>query len=156
MKQDLLNFTVAFYSEDGKTSPVLDYLQELSKSNPKLTAKALSSIIDLPLKFYNFDDIKVIKSGKSNYYELRVKAGSDICRFFFVVKDPNYIVLYGFTKKTQKTDSKDLKLGERNLQDFLLNQSSITIDLTPWQRKQAILATHSNQINNTSKTNFKP
>jgi phage-related protein len=137
MKQDLLNFTVAFYSVDGKTSPVLDYLQELSKSNPKLTAKALSSIIDLPLKFYNFDDIKVIKSGKSNYYELRVKAGSDICRFFFLVQEPNYIVLYGFTKKTQKTDSKDLKLGERKLQDYLANQQSITVDLTSWQRKKS-------------------
>ena len=103
MREDLLNFVVLFYSKDGITSPILDYLQELSIKNEDLAAKAIQSIVDLPLKFYNFDDIKIIKTGKVNFYELKVKAGSDACRFFFTVEKPNYVIFYGFTKKTQKT-----------------------------------------------------
>lgn len=127
MREDLLNFVVLFYSKDGVTSPILDYLQELSIRNENLAAKAIQSIIDLSLKFYNFDDVKIIKSGKNNFYELKVKTGSDACRFFFLVEKPNYIIFYGFTKKTQKTDSKDMKQGQKNLNDFYESQTAINI-----------------------------
>ena len=131
MREDLLNFMVLFYSKDGTTSPILEYLQELTIKKPDLGAKAIQSIIDLGQKFYSFDDIKVIKTGKVNFYELRIKSGSDICRFFFLVEKPNYVIFYGFTKKTQKTDSKDLKTGQRNLIDFLDNQIAINVtDIT--------------------------
>ena len=127
MREDLLDFVVLFYSKDGITSPVLDYLQELVSKNPELAAKAIQSIIDLGQKFYSFDDIKIIKTGKINFYELRVKSGSDICRFFFLVEKPNYIVFYGFTKKTQKTDSKDLKQGQKYLLDFLESKTAVSV-----------------------------
>jgi phage-related protein len=127
MREDLLNFVVLFYSKDGVTSPILDYLQELSIKNEDLASKAIQSIVDLPLKFYNFDDIKIIKTGKINFYELKVKAGSDACRFFFLIEKPNYVVFYGFTKKTQKTDSKDLKQGQKNLIDFNENQMAVNV-----------------------------
>ena len=127
MREDLLDFVVLFYSKDGITSPVLDYLQELVSKNPDLAAKAIQSIIDLGQKFYSFDDIKIIKTGKINFYELRVKSGSDICRFFFLVEKPSYIVFYGFTKKTQKTDNKDLKQGQKYLIDFLESKTVINI-----------------------------
>ena len=127
MREDLLDFVVLFYSKDGITSPVLDYLQELVSKNPDLAAKAIQSIIDLGQKFYSFDDIKIIKTGKINFYELRVKSGSDICRFFFLVEKPSYIVFYGFTKKTQKTDNKDLKQGQKYLIDFLESKTVISI-----------------------------
>ena len=127
MREDLLDFVVLFYSKDGITSPVLDYLQELVSKNPDLAAKAIQSIIDLGQKFYSFDDIKIIKTGKINFYELRVKSGSDICRFFFLVEKPNYIVFYGFTKKTQKTDNKDLKQGQKYLIDFLESKTVVSV-----------------------------
>ena len=127
MREDLLDFVVLFYSKDGITSPVLDYLQDLVSKNHELAAKAIQSIIDLGQKFYSFDDIKIIKTGKINFYELRVKSGSDICRFFFLVEKPSYIVFYGFTKKTQKTDNKDLKQGQKYLIDFLESKTVINI-----------------------------
>jgi phage-related protein len=127
MREDLLNFVVLFYSKDGVTSPILDYLQELSIKNEDLASKAIQSIVDLPLKFYNFDDIKIIKTGKINFYELRVKVGTNICRFFFLIEKPNYVIFYGFTKKTQKTDSKDLKQGQKNLIDLNENQTAISV-----------------------------
>ena len=128
MREDLLDFVVLFYSKDGVTSPILDYLQELISKKPDLGAKAVQSIIDLGQKFYSFDDIKIIKTGKVNFYELRVKSGTDICRFFFLVERPNYVIFYGFTKKTQKTDNKDLKQGQKNLIDFLESKKVITIN----------------------------
>lgn len=127
MREDLLNFVVLFYSKDGVTSPILDYLQELLIKNDDLAAKAIQLIIDLPLKFYNFDDIKIIKTGKINFYELRVRVGTNISRFFFLVEKPNYVIFYGFTKKTQKTDSKDLKQGQKNLIDFSENQMAVNV-----------------------------
>jgi phage-related protein len=129
MRQDVLNFRVLFYSEDSKSSPVLDYLQKIFEQNFKFGAKALQSIIDLPFKYFHFDDIKVIKSGKQNYYELRVKSGTNICRFFFVIIEPNFVIFYGFTKKQQKTNSRDLKIGLKNLEDLSKNLNVIEVDL---------------------------
>lgn len=121
-------FKVKYYSKDGKDSPVFQYLIELFDTSPNLAKEALYRLIDLPKHFYLFNNIKIFKHGKIKCYELKVKRGSDICRFFFKVEEPNYIIIYGFTKKTQKTDKKDIKQGERNFKDYENNKIAIYLD----------------------------
>jgi len=72
--------------------------------------------------------IKPSKQGGFRCLELRIKHKNNICRFFFKVEEPNYIVIYGFTKKTDKTDKKDILKGENNLQDYIENKNSIKFD----------------------------
>jgi phage-related protein len=129
MKEDILDFEVLFYSPDGETSPVLDYITSLLKSNREMSKKAIQSLKRLPLKIYDGQDIKPFASGKHKFWELRVRGGSNICRFFYIVQNPNVIVLFGFTKKTQKTDTKDIKNGIKCLEDFLEKGLTIKVEL---------------------------
>ncbi len=62
---------------------------------------------------------KSIKGIKS-LSELRVKQGSNICRFFyFHSKGKIYIVTSGFIKKDKKTSKKELKLAEKLMKNYM-------------------------------------
>ncbi len=109
------NFKVYLVSDDGINSPVADYLIDLSKTNKELFVKAISRIKSLPDEHASFTDIKHFVHGNFRCFELRVKSGNNICRFFYTIEKPNFVVLHGFTKKTQKTETKEIKKGENNL-----------------------------------------
>jgi len=56
---------------------------------------------------------KKIKS-VADLYELRAKAGSDICRlFYFHWKDRLYVVTSGYVKKSNKTDPNEIERAVR-------------------------------------------
>jgi len=127
MKEDILNFEVRLFSPDGVNSPVLDYLFELNNKNQDLAKQAIKDLFALPEHFYLFTNIKHFKHGSKKFYELRVRHKNSICRFFFVAENPNLIVVYGFTKKTQKTEEKDIKKGINSLKQYQNSQNSISL-----------------------------
>ena len=62
---------------------------------------------------------KKIKGYKS-LYELRVKQGSDICRFFyFHQKGKIYIITSGYIKKDKKTSKSELLTADNIKKQFL-------------------------------------
>ena len=128
MFKDIIDFEVRLASKDGIHSEVLAYIDELTTKNPNMALKAVTCLSDLPSRVYLNRDIKAIKTEKAKLFELRVQSKSDICRFFFVVERPNLIVLYGFTKKTQKTDKKDLNAGIRAFDEYQINKKTIPFD----------------------------
>lgn len=125
MFQDIVDFKVRLSSKDGLSSEIVDYLEHLITTNPAMARKAIVNLAKLPLKIYANQDIKPIKDAKVKLFELRVESKNDICRFFFVLERPNVIVLYGFTKKTQKTDKKDLNIGFTAFEEYQENKQSI-------------------------------
>ena len=127
-QEKILDFKVYCYSHDSNTSAILDYLLDLIKDNPDLARKSINSLSNLPKKYYEFSDIKILKIYDKSFYELRVKSGNNICRFSFVIQEPNFIILLGFTKKTQKTEPKHLKQTYQNYLDYKQNQYSISFD----------------------------
>ena len=124
------SFQVRLYSKDGETSPVEEYLTDLLDSNKEFGLEAIAEISKLPeIMYLGFGKkIKPFKQGGFKCLELRIKHKNNICRFFFITEEPNYIVLCGFTKKTDKTDKKDILKGENSLQDYLNNKKSISFD----------------------------
>lgn len=125
-----MNFSkdVKLFSKDGVQSDIVFYIKELITKNKQLGIKALTALIKLPEKFELFNDIKLIKIGDYKFYELRIRSKNDICRFFFITDSPNLIVLLGFTKKTQKTDKKDLDNGVKNLIEYRKNKLCIDLN----------------------------
>ena len=121
-EEKILTFEVQCYSRDNDTSIVLDYLLELIKTNPDLARKSINSLSNLHKKYYEFTDIKTLKIYGKNFYELRVKSGNNVCRFSFVIQEPNFIILLGFTKKTQKTELKHLDQTYQNYLDYNQNK----------------------------------
>ena len=60
-------------------------------------------------------------SGKKykKIFELRVKFSSDISRiFYFSYTNSNLILLNGYTKKKNKTDTKELELALKYMKDY--------------------------------------
>ncbi|MHA7612424.1 type II toxin-antitoxin system RelE/ParE family toxin [Weissella viridescens] len=54
--------------------------------------------------------LKWVKRIDTNLYELRSKVGSNIQRaLYFHVANGRYIITHGFTKKTQKTPSREIE-----------------------------------------------
>ena len=126
MKDDILNFEVHLFSPDGVNSPVAEYLVELAEKDLQALYKCTSEIIDLPkLIFSRHKDIKTFKVGSQSFFELKVRYKNNAFRFFFVMEKPNVIIIYGFTKKTQKTEQKDIKKGLQYLGEYKNTKFSI-------------------------------
>lgn len=128
MTTDILNYKVAVSTKDGIQSDVLEYINDLTKNDPEMARKALLAIKNLPIKIYTNRDIKTIKQGKIKLNELRVQSKSNICRFFYLIEEPNLIVFYGFTKKTQKTELRDINRGIIALEEYNEYQKYILFD----------------------------
>ena len=122
-------YNIKLFSKNGATSPVLDYLSKLTISNPRMARKAISGIKLLNIKIQTHHDIEIIQNVSISLFELRVQSGNDICRFFFVIEEPEIIVLYGFTKKSQKTKVKDINAGIEAFNKYQENKHSINFDI---------------------------
>jgi phage-related protein len=121
------DFEVMLGSEDGKNSKIADYLVEISSTNPDLFKNAIIMLKKLPdLHFARTGNVKPFKNGKFKCFELRVKSGSNICRFMYEVVNPAFIIIHGFTKKTQKTEKRDIAKAENN---YYLIKSKYNIKL---------------------------
>jgi phage-related protein len=130
VKEDILDFEVRLYSPDGVNSPVVDFLDELSEVSEDLHIKCVDNILNLPeMIFIKHKNIKSFKIKKYTLFELKIRYKNDAFRFFFIMEKPDIIVLYGFTKKTQKTEKKDIKNGVKNLKDYLKNQKSVSFEV---------------------------
>lgn len=121
----MTNFTILLASKGDFKSDIKDYLIQLIDTNPALGRKAISNLQYLSKKIEGNQDIKPMKNLGVKFFELKVQSKSNICRFFFVIEEPNVIVLYGFTKKTQKTDKKDLNAGIRAYENY--KETKLTI-----------------------------
>ena len=55
------HLTVSLYSTDGETSPVIEFLEQLIKSNRRLAAKSITNLQRLPLKVESRTDVRSLK-----------------------------------------------------------------------------------------------
>jgi len=129
MKDDILNFEVRLFSPDGVNSPVLDYLDDLADISEEAHIKCVDQILNLPsLIFVRHKSVKAFKIKDYSLFELKIQHKNNTFSFFFIMEKPNVIVVYGFTKKTQKTEQKDIKNGTENLKNYLQKPKSISLD----------------------------
>ena len=114
-----MDWQVEYYKKENGKIPVLEYLLTL---NPKIRAKAFSEIELLEKHGANLREpyTKSIKGEKyKELYELRVKFSSDISRiFYFTFRNNTFVLLHGFTKKTEKTPLNELERALRYKEDY--------------------------------------
>ncbi len=114
-----MDWQVEYYKKENGSIPVLDFLLTL---NPKLRAKTFSEI-ELPEKHgtaLREPYTKAISGSKyKGLFELRVKFSSDITRiFYFTFRNNTFVLLHGFSKKTDKTPTVELDRAMRYKQDY--------------------------------------
>jgi len=114
-----MEWQVEYYKKENGTIPVLEYLLTLP---PKMRAKAFSEIELLEKHGSDLREpyAKPIKGDKyKDLFELRVKFSSDISRiFYFTFRNNTFVLLHGFTKKTDKTPPTELERALRYKEDY--------------------------------------
>ncbi len=106
-----------FVGENGK-SPVKDFIGSLS---PESKAKFIF-IADLLTEYgLNVREpyVKPI-TGTRKLFELRIKDRQNIHRiFYFAFTGRRLVLLHGFTKKTDKTPTREIEIAEIRMKDFI-------------------------------------
>ena len=114
-----MDWQVEYYKKENGDIPVLEYLLTLE---PKMRAKAFSEIELLQKHGVKLREpyAKAIKGEKyKNIFELRVKFSSNISRiFYFTFKDNTFVLLNGFTKKSEQTPKKELDRAVKYKEDY--------------------------------------
>jgi len=107
---------INFYKTLRNKSPVENFFETLSKKH-------------LEKVFWVFDLVEETKQVPKEYlkklvntddlWEIRVQHGSNAFRFLGFFDGAEIIILnHAFTKKTQKTPSKEIKIAEQRKQDY--------------------------------------
>ena len=114
MKPTLPEIPVCFYRTAAGREPVLDWLRSLEKEDRRAIGLDLMRVqfgwpIGMPL----------VRSLKDGLWEVRSDLASErTARLLFCFHDEELIVLHGFIKKTQKTDSADLALAQKRMKEI--------------------------------------
>ena len=114
-----MDWEVDFYQKENGDIPVMEYLLSL---DAKLRAKAFSEIELLKKHGVNLREpyTKAIKGDKyKNLFELRVKFSNNISRiFYFTYRNNTFVLLNGFTKKSEETPKKELDRAIKYKKDY--------------------------------------
>lgn len=114
-----MDWQVEYYKKENGDIPVYDFLTSLET---KMRAKALHEIELLEKHGYELKEpyVKTVKGEKyRGLFELRIKFASDISRiFYFAYHQKTFVLLHGFTKKTEKTPQKELERALRYKEDY--------------------------------------
>ena len=107
---------IIFYRFENGKCPVDDYLESLSNKQ----VEKVFFVLDL---VENFDIVprKFFKKLEStdDIWEVRVQYGNNIFRLFGFFDGNDMVVLnHAFTKKTQKTPNKEIKIAEKRKKDY--------------------------------------
>lgn len=114
-----MKWQVEYYMKENGKIPVFEYLMTL---NAKLRAKAFSEIelLEKHGKDLREPYTKPLKGEKyRDIFELRIKFSSDISRiFYFTFKNNTFVLLHGFTKKTDRTPQTEMEKALRYKNDY--------------------------------------
>ena len=114
----IMSRTVEFYrTEDGKC-PVEEFLDSLSnKESQKVlwVLRLIERLDRVPSKYFK----KLVNTDE--IWECRVSTHAGIDRLFsFFFQGNRLIVTHGYSKKTQKTNPREIRRAEKYRQEFLI------------------------------------
>jgi phage-related protein len=101
---------IYFFRQASGKEPVRDLLKSLPPLERKFIGEDLKTVqwgwpIGMPL----------VRSLGGGLWEVRTNLPKRILRIIFCTRDNNIVLLHGFIKKTQKTQSEDIKLAKRRM-----------------------------------------
>lgn len=106
---------VELYSTESGEEPVAEFLSALPSKD---LAKVMRDI-DLLGEYGTDLHEPYAKHIDGLIWELRSKFSSNIYRiFYFIWRDNKFILLHGFTKKTQKTPTREIETAKKRMNDY--------------------------------------
>jgi phage-related protein len=115
LEEFMTNFKAEFYEKNGN-KPAKDFILSLE---PKMKAK-MFHLVDMLENYGNELREPYSKHLGDGIFELRCKLGTDITRvLYFFYYEGRIILTNGFTKKTQKTPQREIKIAKESRIDFI-------------------------------------
>lgn len=115
LEEFMTNFKAEFYEKNGK-KPAKDFILSLE---PKMKAK-MFHLVDMLENYGNELREPYSKHLGDGIFEIRCKLGTDITRvLYFFYYEGRIILTNGFTKKTQKTPQREIKIAKESRIDFI-------------------------------------
>lgn len=111
---------ITYYETLQGNSPVFEFIQNL---DPKVKSKVIG-VMNLLKEFGTLVGLPHSKKvAGTPLWELRI-LGSDNIRIFYVaVVNRKFLLLHGFQKKKQKTDTKEIKTATDRLKEYELRRN---------------------------------
>ena len=108
---------INFYRADDGTEPAADYIRSLSDKQRQKVVWTLETIRGLEGRIPKTYFKKL--QGTADIWEIRVIFSGNIFRLLsFFDGGKLVVVAHGFTKKTQKTPTKEIEIAERRKRDY--------------------------------------
>ncbi len=110
-----MNWKITYYQSNSGKTPVLDYM-EMQK--PEIAARIRNSL--RYLKEFGIEksllDTRKIKGKKyKGLYELKVDSSRI---FYFLATEKKFVLVHGFTKKSNKTPQRELEKALKRMRDY--------------------------------------
>ncbi|MBU1669327.1 type II toxin-antitoxin system RelE/ParE family toxin [bacterium] len=114
-----MQWTINYYTDETGKQPVKEWLKNLDE---KLRLKVYRSF-ELLEEFNLNLKAPYVKPLEDKLYELRIKDQKGIYRvIYFAHTGKEFIMLNGFTKKTQKTPKNEIELAKIRMKKVLNNE----------------------------------
>ena len=108
---------IQFYETETGTTPVLDFIRSLPKSERVKVGHAIDDLEQLGTSL-RMPHARPIVS-QEDLFELRVTGEANRYRvFYFHYTGKVFVLLHAFVKKTQKTPDKEIKTAMARLKDY--------------------------------------
>ena len=116
-----MSWNIEMYETEGGRKPVEEFLMALPKYH-ETKANILIQRLSQEGNMFGFPFTKTI-SGKLK--ELRIQASPNIYRiFYFAHIDKKFVLLHGFTKKTEQTPRKEIRIAENRMSEYIRRHKS--------------------------------
>ena len=112
----MAEWTIYFYKTQDSKSPVEEWLLSI----PDTALAKLTRNMGLLREFNITLREPYVKPLSDKLYEIRAKDTNGIYRvIYFAHTGQKFIMVHGFTKKTQKTPLKELKLAKKRMKEMI-------------------------------------
>jgi len=110
-----MKWSIDFYKTGNNYSPVEEWLLTIPKSALAKVTRNMQLLREFNLALKE----PYIKPLGDKLYEIRAKDPKGIYRvIYFAYTGKRFIMLHGFTKKTQKTPKKEIKLAKQRMEEI--------------------------------------
>lgn len=115
----IMNWEVKFYQKENGEVPVSDYIKSLPAKHQAKVTREIDLLENLGI-WLQYPHTKDLEGDEyKGLYELRIKFSSNNMRIFYFLFDENkFIMVHGFTKKTDYTPKRELDIAKHRMEDY--------------------------------------
>lgn len=111
-----MSYSIEYYQTEKGKSPVIEWRDGLEEKHKKKVIQIIGYLED-----YGFElKEPFVKHIKDKIYELRTRFSNNQFRIlYFAFTGKTFVLLHGFTKKTQKIHQKEIEIAEIRMVDYI-------------------------------------